>query len=40
MSTVMRTPLASPMTWAADTERRRHLVRIWLRDAGQPFYHG
>ena len=20
--------------------RRRHLVRIWLRDAGRPFYHG
>ena len=23
-----------------EPERRRHLVRIWLRDAGRPFYHG
>jgi hypothetical protein len=23
-----------------EPERRRHLVRIWLREAGRPFYHG
>jgi hypothetical protein len=23
-----------------ERERRRHLVRIWLRESGRPFYHG
>jgi len=23
-----------------DAERKRHLVRLWLRDRGRPFYHG
>ncbi len=23
-----------------EPERRRHLVRLWLRDGGRPFYHG
>jgi len=24
----------------SEPERRRHLVRIWLREAGRPFYLG
>ena len=24
----------------AEPERKRHLVRLWLRDSGRPFYHG
>lgn len=23
-----------------EPERKRHLVRLWLRDAGRPFYQG